>query len=140
MKLYGNIRLYKFVILNLSKNIIKKIIILNIGVKISKQKKKNLPSSLYGWYETICKWKEKMDKLISPLKSFSRDIYMKFGLDKCTTLYTKKDTIWNPNEHILPKLNVYTYYKYLHHLESSKFHNKESKNGYYRRVRQIIKA
>ena len=68
-----------------------------------------------------------MKRLLNLLHTFTSDINMKFGMDKCAILHVNKGTIEEENQNLLPNLNHETVYRYLGLLESNEFHQKTIK-------------
>ena len=92
---------------------------------------------------------ENMQQLVNITSSFSTDIAMKFGLDKCTTISISKRKLGDAKSIPLPSGNQIESideegYKYLGILESDNILHKEMKSKvsteYYRRVKKVLKS
>ena len=117
----------------------------NIGVKISTRNRKIINHLLYmDDIKLYANGKENMNRLLNLLHTFTSDINMNFGIDKCAILHVNKGKIEEENDHLLPNLNHETGYRYLGLLESNEFHQKtikeKTKNELYRRVRKILQS
>ena len=89
--------------------------------------------------------REEMRRCIELVETFSRDIQMEFGLDKCAVLHIEDGAPTDaPFISDIPILHPCDSYKYLGVAESSNIlHDtmiKKAKSEYIRRVRAIMKA
>lgn len=93
--------------------------------------------------------KKQLNDLINISDTFSRDIYMEFGMDKCRTLNIEKGKTLNgdallPNGEIMRALEKGETYKYLGFQQARLLEHKQAKTKvrelYIQRVRKLLKS
>ena len=93
---------------------------------------------------------QQLDSLVQTVRTFSEDIGMQFGIDKCALIVLKRgkrtvcEGISHPDNLVIKSLEEDGSYKYLGILEADQIMHKEMKDSvrkeYYRRVRKVFQS
>ena len=94
--------------------------------------------------------KKQIDKIVSTVQIFSKDIGMKFGISTCATLIMKRGIIFSkegiqlPNDEVIRNTEDGELYKYFGIMEADRFKNLEMKKkvgkDYFCKIKKILKS